>query len=577
MSKGAHAASRGARLVTKAQSVAAAGAMGEADELGLPVLEPFGRGLARDVRNRLVPYYASDWTDGLTLKSIAASGFLFCACLCVAVAFGGLLSVLTAGEMGAIEMIISTSVCGVIYSFTCGQPVAISGFGGAHLAFTGILYGFSKELGIAFLPFYSWVGIWTTAFLALMTFTSVSNLVLYFTRWTDETFSALSSIIFCYESTKNLVKEFTKTNSDPAQAFLAVLTALFTFFIVQSLTNFRKSVFLTKRARDTIADFAPTIGIICGTLASIYFCGKYALDLPTLLLPAGLATSTGRAWIVDIWAAPLWVRWGASVPAVFAAILLFMDQVITTRLVNSPDNQLKKGYGYHLDLLVITALTGMCSILGLPWVTAATVPSLNHARSLAEEGADGLITGIQENRLSNTLIHSAIGLSVLLLRPYLLKIPTCVFMGLFLFLGVSAAGSNKLVQRAKWLVADPEKIAQAEMKPKKLLKLPLDVVKKYTVLQLCALAALWFVKSSKLGFFFPVLVVLLVPARLLAGRYFLPQHLEVLDDCGDALEAGREAYNREVVLGESNAVQDGARKKDVHGGGRWGKGTHAWE
>jgi hypothetical protein len=57
-------------------------------------------------------------------------------------------------------------------------------------------------------------------------------------------------------------------------------------------------------------------------------------------------------------------------------------QVITTRLVNTPDNALQKGWGYHLDLIVIALYTGACSVLGLPWMTAATVPSLNHARSL---------------------------------------------------------------------------------------------------------------------------------------------------------------------------------------------------
>ena len=44
------------------------------------------------------------------------------------------------GWPSQVEMIVSTSICGAIYALTCGQPVALTGFGGAHLAFTGVLY-----------------------------------------------------------------------------------------------------------------------------------------------------------------------------------------------------------------------------------------------------------------------------------------------------------------------------------------------------------------------------------------------------------------------------------------------------
>ena len=47
----------------------------------IPVLEPLGQGLIRDIRNRYVPHLKSDITDGLSLKTVSAAGFLFCACL----------------------------------------------------------------------------------------------------------------------------------------------------------------------------------------------------------------------------------------------------------------------------------------------------------------------------------------------------------------------------------------------------------------------------------------------------------------------------------------------------------------
>eukprot|EP00959_Pyramimonas_sp_CCMP1952_P231299 4834746-Pyramimonas_sp.AAC.1 len=115
-------------------------------------------------------------------------------------------------EYDVVEMILSTAVCGAIYALTSGQPVALTGFGGAHLAFTGVLYSAATLMGVEFLPFFAWVGIWASLFLIVLTLTSASNLVLYFTRFTDETFSALSSVIFVYESTRNLVKPFLVSN-----------------------------------------------------------------------------------------------------------------------------------------------------------------------------------------------------------------------------------------------------------------------------------------------------------------------------------------------------------------------------
>jgi len=49
------------------------------------------------------------------------------------------------------------------------------------------------------------------------------------------------------------------------------------------------------------------------------------------------------------------------------------------------------------------------------------------------------------------------------------------------------------------------------------------------LLQLACLATLWFVKSSGISILFPVFIALLVPIRLLAGRFFAAEHLAALD------------------------------------------------
>lgn len=42
----------------------------------------------------------------------------------------------------------------------------------------------------------------------------------------------------------------------------------------------------------------------------------------------------------------------------------------------------QKGFGYHLDLFILSVLILVCSLLGLPWFVAATVRSVTHVRSL---------------------------------------------------------------------------------------------------------------------------------------------------------------------------------------------------
>ncbi|NOY92460.1 MAG: hypothetical protein GXP55_14800 [Deltaproteobacteria bacterium] len=122
----------------------------------------FMGGLIADLRRR-APHYASDYRDGLHAKSLAATLFLFFACIAPAVAFGGLMSQLTGGAIGAMEMIVATAIGGVIYAITAGQPLTILGGTGPLLVFTGVLFELCDRLGQPFLPVYAWVGLWTGA------------------------------------------------------------------------------------------------------------------------------------------------------------------------------------------------------------------------------------------------------------------------------------------------------------------------------------------------------------------------------------------------------------------------------
>ena len=325
-------------------------------------------GLLADLRRRR-PHYLSDFRDGLNGKCAASILFLVLACLAPAVTFGGVMAVQTDGQIGAIEMIVATAACGMIYAICAGQPLIILGGTGPLLIFTAVLYGLCDDLSIPFLPTYAWVGLWTAALTILLAVTDASCLMRYFSRFTDEIFSALISLIFIYEAIKAVVHVVKDENVSQASALLSLTLTLGTFYVGMTLSQFRRSRFLRPRIREFLADFGPAIAIATMTLIDV---GLHDIDLMKLAVPDEFGTTSGRPWQVDLWDAPRWVWLAAAGPALLGTVLVFLDQNITARLVQSPDQRLAKGATYHLDLAIVGGLIGASSLLGLPWLVAAT-------------------------------------------------------------------------------------------------------------------------------------------------------------------------------------------------------------
>ncbi|MCA9145202.1 MAG: PTS sugar transporter subunit IIA, partial [Planctomycetales bacterium] len=399
-------------------------------------------GLRDDVRRRLA-YYISDFRDGLNPKSLSSTLFLFFACLAPAVTFGGIMGAQTEGQIGVVEMLVASAACGIAYALLSGQPLIILGGVGPLLVFTAILYRLCNDMEIAFLPGYAWVGFWTSVLLVIMAATDASCLMRHFTRFTDEIFSALMALIFIYEAIKALVSIFHKSFADESvshdAAFLSLILAIGTFYIAISLSQIRRSRYLLPWMRAFLADFGPMIALAAMTLVSWLYHGEVMME--TLQAPDTIRTTTERAWMIDPFAAPMWVRVAAIGPAILAAVLVFLTQNITARLINSPDHKLQKGPGYHLDLAVVGGLIGVCSLFGLPWLVAATVRSLAHVRGLATleevitpDGATSeRVTHVEETRVTGLAIHLLIAVSLLLL-PALKVVPMSVLYGIFLFM-----------------------------------------------------------------------------------------------------------------------------------------------
>lgn len=358
----------------------------EAEEKPRPVLGKAFTGIVSNVKKRM-PYYKSDWLDGLNQKSLSAILFLFFTCLAPVVAFGGLTNIITDGTIGVIEFILSCGISGMIYSVFCGQPMTFLGPTGLTLAFITALFNFTKARGYAFLPLYSWTGIWTSAILTLLSIFNASNLISYCTTFTDDVFNALLALNFLYEAVANLVGNFANTQIPRATAYTSLNIALGTWLATRKVVKIgTKSRLVGKGFRQFCTDFGPTIVIIAmSAFSATPFVKGQKIDY--LNVASKFELAGGRSWFTDLFSVPVHMRWMCVLPAILLSMLFYLDQNITVRTTEATLNVKpsrkggdRKGY-YHQDMLVLAMITGGLSVLGLPWVCGATVQSLNHVRA----------------------------------------------------------------------------------------------------------------------------------------------------------------------------------------------------
>uniref|UniRef100_A0A8C6X4C4 Anion exchange protein n=1 Tax=Naja naja TaxID=35670 RepID=A0A8C6X4C4_NAJNA len=582
------------------------------DHMG-PELQRTGKlfgGLILDIK-RKAPWYWSDYKDALNLQCLASFLFLYCASMSPVITFGGLLGEATDGEISAIESLLGASITGVVYSLFAGQPLTILGSTGPVLVFEKILFKFCKDYKLSYLALRTCIGLWTTFMCLVLVATDASSLVCYITRFTEEAFASLICLIFIFEAIEKLFKlgrtypfymdsnldhltfyycrcaapshpsndtlmYWNSQNINPSKVVWANLTVsqifivymwshrtsypdvllwccilFFTTYILSStLKKFRSTNYFPKN------DFA--IFITIATMVLIDYC--IGIPSPKLNVPGVFKpTRDDRGWLISpIGPNPSWTVLAAIIPALLCTILIFMDQQITAVIVNRKEHKLKKGCGYHLDLLMVGIMLGVCSVMGLPWYVAATVLSISHVNSLrlestvAAPGEQPKFLGIIEQRATGVMIFVLMGLSVFI-TSVLKFIPMPVLYGVFLYMGVSSLNGIQFFDRLK-LVGMPTKHQPDFIY---LRHVPLRKVHLFTMIQLTCLIILWVVKASPAAIIFPMMVLALVFVRKVMYLCFSKRELSWLDDpmpeskkktLDDAIQKAKEDVHPHVPL-----------------------------
>uniref|UniRef100_H2VEP3 Anion exchange protein n=1 Tax=Takifugu rubripes TaxID=31033 RepID=H2VEP3_TAKRU len=558
---------------------ASGAAGGEDDELPAPhelgeELKFTGRvggGLWLDIK-RKVPWYCSDIYDGFHIQSISAVVFIYLGCITNAITFGGLLGDATDNYQGVMESFLGTALAGTVFCVFGGQPLIILSSTGPILIFEKLLYEFSKSNSIDYMELRLWIGLHSCLQCFILVISDASYIIKYITRFTEEGFSSLISFIFISDAIKKMValkyypinrgfkpdyitsykcdcvppdqgdqmskKECVKNGGllvgnackyVPDLALMSFILFFGTYSMTVSLKKFKFSRYFPTKLRKLISDFSIFLSIMCFVGLDMLM----GLDTPKLIVPTEFKpTRLDRGWLVMPFGKnPWWWYLASFVPALLVTILIFMDQQISAVIVNRKENKLKKGCGYHLDLLWVGVLMAVCSFMGLPWYVAATVISIAHIDSLKMEsessapGEQPQFLGVREQRLTGILVFVLTGLSVFL-APVLQFIPMPVLYGVFLYMGVASLSGIQFWERIKLYLMPAKHQPDFSF----LRHVPLRRVHLFTLVQLVCLAVLWILKSTFLAIIFPVMILGLMVVRKMLDMMFSQHDLAWLDD-----------------------------------------------
>uniref|UniRef100_A0A4W5QDN6 Anion exchange protein n=1 Tax=Hucho hucho TaxID=62062 RepID=A0A4W5QDN6_9TELE len=511
---------------------------------GVDPLRRSGRlfgGLIRDAARRY-PKYASDLRDALNPQCMAAVIFIYFAALSPAVTFGGLLGEKTGGLIGVSELIIATAMQGVIFSLLGAQPLLVVGFSGPLLVFEEAFYSFCDANDMEYLTGRVWIGFWLVLIVVLIVAFEGSFLVRFVSRFTQEIFSFLISLIFIYETFSKLGKIFQEhplqrcylVNGEPNTALLTLVLMSGTFFIAFYLRKFKNSAFFPGKLRRMIGDFGVPISILIMVLVDYSIKDTYTQKLS---VPTGFSVTSPekRGWLIPPLGSdghfPVWMMGASILPALLVFILIFMETQITTLIVCKKERMLLKGSGFHLDLLIIVAIGGVSALFGLPWLAAATVRSVTHTNALTvmskavAPGDKPRIQEVKEQRVTGFFVALFVGLSIVI-GDLLRQIPIAVLFGIFLYMGVMSLNGIQLTERMLLLLMPP-KYHPDHTYVRKVRTLRMHL---FTGIQLVCLAALWAVMSTAASLAFPFVLILTVPVKwFLLPRIFTTREMQCLD------------------------------------------------
>jgi hypothetical protein len=512
---------------------------------------------------------------------------MYIAAISPTITFGAVYGRSTRNYMGAIELMLATGWYGTIYALIGGMPMCINGGTGPVLTFQTVCFQLSDSLGVPFLTFNAWVGIWVGVYLIVAAFVDLNRVLKYATRFTDEVFAFLIISIFLLDAIGDplagvgMLQYFDPNGKynqaqlalDPSYSYLEVallslVLGLGTAFFAIALRSFRNSPFFCNDVvRTSICDFSITISVIVFTCIAQFAFGEVPLqqlNVPPTFEPTYTCCTSEcttewplqcpdqeepygpRPWLVDLFnlGGKGYVPILAAGPACLAFILVWLDNGITWHIANHPSNKLSHGEAYNYDTCLSACQVIINGLIGCPWLVASTVPCVLHITAMSNKDKDGNTVSIQESRLTGLFVHILIFCTIFVLN--LLKIlPMAVLYGVFLFMGLVALPGQQFWQRILLFFMQPSKYTvtpYTKYMEKKRIHL-------YTFVELIFFGIVLTVREIKtIAIAFPLMTLMCIPARVyLLPRIFTQWELLLVDGDPDDITkwcARKEAAER---------------------------------
>ena len=317
---------------------------------------PVAGGLRADLRRR-APFYLSDWTDAFKpenfQKSLSTILYLFIAAIAPAITFGSRFLDGTNGQFGVLEMIMSSAISGVLFAIFAGQPLSILGATGPFLAYTLVVFDSSEAFDLEFMPFYFWTCMWCGFFTVVVAVTDLCALMKHVTMFSEDIFAGLISLIFIIDGVRPIIENFTEGEMPLRNCLLEALLFIYTFGLATYLSGMRRTPWLLRPLRTLLANFSVTIALVSASAFAAIWSSETSLrmlSVDTNFSPnLALASGEKRPWLVNPSGYdtdfPVWGIFFAIVPAIGFTVLSYLDQNLTSVIVNRPSNNLQKGPG----------------------------------------------------------------------------------------------------------------------------------------------------------------------------------------------------------------------------------------
>jgi hypothetical protein len=524
------------------------------------MIYPF-RGMINDIRRRL-PYYLSDWTDAWDYRVVPATVYMYFANILPALAFSLDMFQSTDSSYGVNEVLLASVLGSVVFSLFAAQPLVIVGVTGPITVFNYTIYNIMQPTGVNYLGFMTWIGIWSLILHWILAITNSCNWLRWVTRFPCDIFGFYVAFIYLQKGIQVLERL-----GDGRDFYLSIMAALLLFMVAYLCGVLGNSSLFKHPIRVFLKDYGTPLTLIFFT-GFVHIGRMQEVHLEVLPTSVAFEPTSDRSWLVRFWDLSVGDVFLALPFAVLLTILFWFDHngmpvptqypqsifspdtwlitcglgLVSSLIAQGSEFPLRKPAGFHWDLFLLGATTGVAGILGLPFPNGLIPQAPFHTQSLCvtkpvklkdESGEDKggyafEATHVVEQRLSN-LAQGLLTLGTMTgpLLTVLHLVPHGVLAGLFFVMGVQALEGNGITAKIIFLAKD-QGLTPASS--------PLKAVKRraaiwiFVIIELIGFGATFAITQTVAAVGFPVFIFALIPIRaLLLPKIFSQEELAALD------------------------------------------------